>query len=171
MRKFLWGLFALVLSVSVAFGANNFLVQQPNGQWAIIKSVDDGTGAQQISNGIGPSASASFGITPIASGAAAASLVLKATPGNFYGAAAVNTTGTAGYCLIINATAAPGSGSAVTPLLFAALPASGTCSITPPGGIIPAVFSTGIVFLVSSNASPYIFTSGVITAALTGMIQ
>lgn len=117
-----------------------------------------------------PTASAGFAITPIASASAVASLVLKATAGNFYSGSAANVSGTAGFCLLINATAAPTTGSAVTPLIFAALPANGTCSISTLGGP-PAVFSTGIVFLVSSNASPYTFTSGTITAGISGMVM
>lgn len=119
---------------------------------------------------IDPTSAASAGITPTPSGSAVASLALKASPGNFYSATAVNVTATAGFCLIINAVSAPTTGSAVTPLEFAVLPASGQCSIGTDAGI-PSVFSTGITFLVSSNASPYIFTSGTITAAIWGKVQ
>lgn len=119
---------------------------------------------------ISPTAASGAAITPVASGAAAASLVLKASAGNLYSASAVNATATAGFCLVVNLTAAPGSGSAVTPLAFAVLPASGQCSINYAPGP-PAAFSTGITFLVSSNASPYTFTSGVITAGMSGLAQ
>jgi hypothetical protein len=117
-----------------------------------------------------PSASSTFGITPVASGSAGASLVLKAGAGNFYSGSAVNTTATAGFCLVVNATSAPSTGAAVTPLLFAVLPANGSCSLGVDSGI-PSVFSTGITFLVSSNASPFTFTSGTITAAISGKVQ
>lgn len=126
-----------------------------------------GTGMPTIVN---PSASASVGITPVAATSAVASLVLKATPGNFYSASAANVTATAGFCLVINAVSAPTTGSSVTPIFFATIPANGTCSISTLGGP-PAVFSAGIVFLVSSNASPFTFTSGAITAAISGMVQ
>ncbi len=110
------------------------------------------------------------GITPVASSSAGSSLVLKASAGNFYSGSAVNATSTAGFCLIINATSAPTTGSAVAPLAFAVLPASGQCSIGNDAGI-PSVFSTGITFLVSSNASPFTFTSGAITAAISGKVK
>lgn len=118
-----------------------------------------------------PTALSEGAITPTPSGSAVASLVLKASAGNFYSASAVNVSGTSGFCLVINATAAPGSGSAVTPVFFAPLPANGFCSIVGDDGNVPSAFGTGITFLVSSNASPYTFTSGTITAAISGRAQ
>ena len=117
-----------------------------------------------------PSATAANGITPVVSSAAEASHVLKASAGQLYSAYAVNTTATVGYCLIINATSAPTTGSAVTPLDFAVLPANGQCSFNyRPGPTV--TYGTGITFLVSSNSSPFTFTSGVITAAIHGDVQ
>jgi len=127
-----------------------------------------GTGILGISPA--PTAAAGAGIVPVASASAEASHVLKSSAGNFYSGSAFNATTTAGICMLINATAAPTTGSSVTPLAWSYLPASGQCSISTLGGP-PAYFSTGIVFLVSSNASPFTFTSGTITAAISGMVQ
>lgn len=107
-------------------------------------------------------------VRPQANASAGASLVLKASPGTFFYGQAANTTATAGFCLLIDATSAPNSGASVTPLAFAALPASGTCVL---GSGVPMSFLTGIVFLVSSNSSPFTFTSGTITAGIYGLAQ
>lgn len=115
-----------------------------------------------------PSATAAVGITPVVTGAAANNVVLKATPGNVYSAAATNLTTTAGFLVLLNVTASPADG-AITPLACAQLPSSGSASITYGG--IPAVFSTGIVAVVTSAASCFTKTTGTLTAHISGQVQ
>lgn len=159
------------LSVTLNAGSNGLITPgtagTPGSQVITMQGIASMT---PILQKLSPSASSVDGITPTASGSAGASLVLKASAGNFYSGSAVNTTATAGFCLIVNATSAPTTGSVVTPLMFAVLPANGSCSLGVDSGI-PSVFSTGITFLVSSNASPFTFTSGTITAAISGKVM
>lgn len=93
-----------------------------------------------------PTATATYGITPVVSSAAEANHVLKATPGNLYGLS-VTTGATAGYVLLFNATSAPADG-AVTPLFCYAIPASSSIGVT---FDIPAAFATGITASFSST--------------------
>jgi hypothetical protein len=159
------------VSVTLNAGSNGLLTTgtagSPGAQVVTMQGIASMT---PVLNKLAPSSASVDGITPVASGSAGASLVLKASAGNFYSGSAVNTTATAGFCLIVNSTSAPTTGSAVTPLMFAVLPANGSCSLGMDSGI-PSVFSTGITFLVSSNASPFTFTSGTITAAISGKVS
>jgi hypothetical protein len=102
-------------------------------------------------------------------GALAATLVIKASAGNLY---SVNTTGiaggSAGYLVIVNATAAPGNG-AITPLDFCYFSTPAGCSLS--HGTIPINYSTGIVALITTATTPYTYTSGVDTAAISGDYQ
>src|ERR1700674_269459 len=50
-------------------------------------------------------------VLPIVSAAAEATHVIKASPGNLYGIYATNLTGTAGFLVVLNATAAPADGA------------------------------------------------------------
>jgi hypothetical protein len=120
--------------------------------------------------GIVPSASPRAGLTPVVSASAEASHVLKSSSGNLYSVTATNLTTTAGFLAIVNATTAPTTGSAITPLACVPLPASGVANINynPGPG---ATYSTGITALVSSNASCFTFTSGTITAFISGAVQ
>jgi hypothetical protein len=108
-------------------------------------------------------------ITPVVSAAAESSHVLKASAGNFYSAYATNLTTTAGFLLIFNATSAPADG-AVTPLACVPLPASGNGSINNKPGPYQ-VYSTGITAVVSSAATCFTKTTGVITAFISGDVQ
>jgi hypothetical protein len=91
------------------------------------------------------------------------SLVAKASAGNLLGFYCNAITGAApGYCIAINATAAPSSGSSVTPIdlcYFDGTP--GGCSLSRIPTAIAA--STGIVILLSSAATPFTYTTGVDT--------
>lgn len=168
MRKFMWGLLALILTAGISLAANNILIQQPNGQFAIIKSIDDGTGVQTLSTTSTGSANAASGITPL-SALAATSLVVKATPGNFYDGYAVNRTATTGFIILYNATAAPAPGALTAGLVLGCspLPASGSGSLAV-NGSPPSVLSLGIVILISSAANCGTYTTGVITADVFG---
>lgn len=116
-----------------------------------------------------PTSSASIGITAATSTAAEASHVIKAAPGNLYSAYATNITSTAGFLVIVNATAAPGTGAltGATVLDCVALPASGSASINYAPNP-PKVYSIGIVALVTSASTCFTFTSGTITAFISG---
>lgn len=108
-------------------------------------------------------------ILPIVSASAEASHVFKASPGTVYGIYATNLTGTAGFLVVLNATTAPSDG-AITPLDCVPLPASGTASINfnPGPG---ATYNTGIVAVVTSAATCFTKTTGVITAFFRGAAQ
>jgi hypothetical protein len=116
-----------------------------------------------------PSSAATVGITPNVSAALENSHVFKATPGNLYSVYASNLTGGAsGFLQVFNATAAPADG-AVTPLVC--VPFSGGVAQAAYINLPPAVFSTGIVAVVSSATTCFTKTTGVLTAFLSGMVQ
>lgn len=108
-------------------------------------------------------------VTPIVTATAAASLVLKATPGRLYSVYATNNTATAGYLLILNAVSDPTSGT-VAPLACVPLPASGAASInyipTPAGQ-----YSVGITAVLTSASSCYTVTEGSITGFIAGTVK
>ena len=107
---------------------------------------------------IGVEDSATGGGVHAATGALASNLVLKAAPGALIDAACVGVSSSvAGYCVVINATAAPSSGAAITPLDVCAYPAGATgCAISRAGAADS--YSTGVVVLATSAASPFTYT-------------
>ena len=117
------------------------------------------------------SASSTYANSHGATSALAASLVLKASAGNLYSVNATAITGgAAGYLVVINATSAPTNGAAITPLdfcYFGANPAG--CSLS--HGHIPINYSAGMVALITTAASPYTYTSGTDTGAISGDFQ
>lgn len=127
----------------------------------------DANGRQNVV--ITPSSSLTVGITPIVSASAEATHVLKAAAGNLYSVYATNLTATAGFLTVLNATAAPGDG-AITPLECVPIAANGNASISFAGGP-PAAFSTGITVVVTSAATCFTKTTGVITAFIKGAVQ
>ena len=68
------------------------------------------------------------------------------------------------------ATSAPADG-AVTPIDCVPLPANGNTAINYAGGGPPEVFSTGITAVVTSAATCFTKTTGVITAFIHGAVQ
>ena len=102
------------------------------------------------------------------------SLVLKgsptASPGGVQYFHAENATTTSGYCVLYNATSAPGAGAltAANVLWFQSLPANGSCDFTA-AGVPPIPAGTGAVVLITSASTPYTYTTGVITAAIAGL--
>jgi hypothetical protein len=125
-----------------------------------------GTGTVSTLDGILPT------VTPVASASGAVnSLVLKASPavspGGVYFAHAENLTATAGWMILYNGTAAPGTGAltAANVLAFQSLPANGWADIN---RLPPIAASVGAVVLISSAANPFTYTTGVITAAIYG---
>jgi hypothetical protein len=130
-------------------------------------SVTQGTVPWVISKAPGtPTVSASGSVT---------SLVLDASPTTATGGVqyfhAENTTATGGYCILYNGTTAPGTGAltAANVLAFQLLPASGYCDWTATNAPIAA--SAGAVVLISSAATPFTYTTGVITASVYGLAQ
>lgn len=115
-----------------------------------------------------PSSAAANGLTPIVSTTAEATHVLKATPGNLYSVYAVNLTATAGFLTVLNLTSAPGDG-AITPLDVAVLPANGSANISFGSGP-PGVYSVGITAVLTSAATPFTKTTGVITGFIHGAV-
>jgi hypothetical protein len=106
-----------------------------------------------------------------ASGASAAitSLVAKASAGNLYGYNCTGVAGAAaGFCVAYNGTTAPSTGALtaanVLDYCYFGTTAAG-CSLSR----IPLAvnYSTGIVILVTSAATPYTYTTGTDTAAIT----
>lgn len=113
-----------------------------------------------------PSGAVAAGIVPVSSGAAASSLVIKASAGNLFGVYATNTTATNGFLLVFNAASAPADG-AVVPLACVSMAGNSTASISYDGGA-PARYGTGIVAVLSSGANCFTKTTGVITGFISG---
>ena len=118
---------------------------------------------------LAPSSSSSVGITPVVSTSAESSRVLKASGGNLYSVYATNLTATAGFLVILNATSAPVDG-AITPLECVPLPANGGVGLNYSPGP-PAVYSTGITAVITSAATCFTKTTGVITGFIRGAVQ
>lgn len=113
------------------------------------------TGANPVPSGGGaPSAAAASAITP-AVAVGASSLVLKNSPGNFYGASTVNNT-TAGFLILYNATTAPSGGAALTGSLILGCVAVGANSNGSIGDFaVPVRCSVGAVLLFSTATTTY----------------
>jgi hypothetical protein len=116
-----------------------------------------------------PSAAAVAGITPVVSTALENAHILKATAGNLYSVYSTNLTGGAsGFLLIFNAATAPPDG-AVTPLVC--VPFTGGVASANYQGLPPAVFSTGMVAVVSSGANCFTKLTGTLTAFISGLVM
>lgn len=114
-----------------------------------------------------PSAAFAQGSTPVVSGSAGATLVVKASPGTLYSIYATNHTATAGFLVVLNLTAAPADG-AITPLDCIPLPANGFAVYNP---LRPSAYSVGITAVVTSAAVCFTKTTGVITGFIKGVAQ
>ncbi len=112
-----------------------------------------------------PSATSTDGITPIASTAAEACHVMKASGGNLYSASGY--IGAAGFIMVFNATSAPADG-AVTPVAWLYAAAAGSWSLN--YGLMPAVFSTGITICASSTG-PLTKTAYSTNTVFSGNVQ
>lgn len=109
-------------------------------------------------------------IIPIVSTAAENNHILKASAGVLYGAYAANVTATAGWLIIVNQTTVPTTGALTGVVDFCYLPANGQCGINSKPGP-PTAYSTGLVALISSAASPLTYTTGTVTAVIHGEVQ
>lgn len=111
----------------------------------------------------------SIGVVPVVSTALEGSHVLKGGAGLLYGAYASNFTGgTTGNLLIFNATSAPADG-AVAPLVC--LPFNSSTLVGIDYSLAAASFSTGITAVISSAASCFTKTTGVITGFISGRVS
>jgi hypothetical protein len=129
------------------------------------------SGANPLPVTIDGSASASVGNLHAVTPALASALVMKNSAGNLYSVNATAITGgAAGYLVVVNAAAAPANGAAIAPLDFCYFPAGAAgCSLS--HGSIPINFPTGIVALITTAPSPYTYTNGTDTAAISGDYQ
>lgn len=116
-----------------------------------------------------PSSVAADGIVPVVSTSAEATHVLKSSGGNLYGVYAVNLTATSGFLAVTNTTSAPADG-AITPLACVPLAANSVASINYQPGP-PAVFVTGITAVITSAATCFTKTTGVITGFIGGAVK
>jgi hypothetical protein len=98
------------------------------------------------------------------------SLVAKASPGSLVGFNCTGIAGgAAGFCVAVNATSAPSTG-AITPLDFCYFDTSARgCSLNHLPGAIN--YTTGIVILMTSASSPYTYTTGTDTGAMSADYQ
>lgn len=115
---------------------------------------------------LAPTSNPVIGIVPVVTTTAVNTLVIKAAPGNLYSVYATNSSATGGFLLMFNAVAAPIDGT-VTP--FDCIPIAGTST----SGINyapnpPKYYSVGIVAVLSTGATCFTKTTGVITGFISG---
>ena len=130
-----------------------------------------GTAANPTHNVPSPTSSAALAVSHAATTSLTSSLLAKSSQGNLYGFSCTAITGgSAGYCVAVNASSVPSAG-AITGVLdacyFAA--AAGGCSMS--RATLPAGYSSGIVILVTSAATPFTYTTGTDTAFITADYQ
>ncbi len=95
--------------------------------------------------------------------------IIKASAGTLFGFNCTAITGgTAGYCVVVNAITAPTSG-AIAPLDVCYFNTAAGCSLSRLPIGIP--YSTGISVAISSNASPFTVTTGVLTGYIEADYQ
>lgn len=102
-------------------------------------------------------------ITPVATGVAAATLVLKATAGQMFSVTGA-ANGAVTYMIVQNSATAATTGT-VVPVFCAAIPANSTATIAPP---VPAVFTTGISVSLSSVSC---FSVTGVSSFIGGLVQ
>jgi hypothetical protein len=170
------GIAAFLIGVALALGSSvGALAQAP----ATVKlCVQNGTTCTPVNSGTPLPVTAT--VTPGAitfshasTTALGTSLVAKNTAGSLAGYNCTGVTGgAAGYCIAYNGSSAPGTGALtganVLDFCYFDTTARG-CSLSR----IPSVvaYSAGIVILVSSAASPYTYTTGTDTAAISADYQ
>lgn len=119
-----------------------------------------------------PSSAATSATSQATTAALAASLAVKATPGNLYGFYCNAITGGAsGYCVAYNATAAPGTGALTGASVLDVCYFNGAAGCSLNRIPMPRNYSTGIVILVTSAATPFTYTTGVDTAYISADFQ
>ena len=170
MRAKLFGALALVLGLFIC---------APAWSQGVTRVCVESIGANGSNNCVDASATNPFPVTATpgtvshaSTTALGTSLVAKASAGTLFGFNCTGVTGGAvGYCIAYNGTSAPGTGALtganVLDFCYFDSTARG-CSL---GRYNPVVYSTGIVVLVSSAASPYTYTTGTDTAAVSADYQ
>lgn len=146
----------------------------PSGGVLSVQGVSGGTPLPTAGTAtIVPLSTSAAAVSHASTSALATSLVAKASAGNLfaYNCTAI-TGGSPGYCIVYNGTAAPSTGALTGTLVldqcyFPATAQGCALSRTPYG----AQYSTGIVILVTSATTPYTYTTGVDTAAITADFQ
>lgn len=101
---------------------------------------------------------------PIVNTTAGNNLVLKTTAGSLCTYTVVNVTATAGFVVVLNATAAPADG-VITPIDCRTIAANGTVTVN---WETPLYLNTGITIVVTSAATCFTKTTGAITAFISG---
>lgn len=125
--------------------------------------------AGRLCDSSAPTANATAALSHASTTALGTSLVAKATPGNLYAFNCTGITGAAaGYCIAYNGTAAPSTGALTGANVLDFCPFDTTtkgCTLSK----IPMAtnYSAGIVILISSAATPYTYTTGTDTGAIT----
>ena len=103
------------------------------------------------------------------SAAAEATHIFKATPGNLFSIYATNLTAAVGFLAVVSQATVPADG-AIVPLDCVPLPANGNASINFfPGP--PTPYQNGIVAILTSAASCFVKTTGVIAGFIKADIQ
>src|SRR5580693_6934781 len=94
------------------------------------------------------------------------SLVVKAAPGSLVGFNCTGIAGgSAGFCVAVNATTAPSTGT-IVPVDFCYFDTTARgCSLNHLPGAVN--YTTGIVILMTSAVSPYTYTTGTDTGAIS----
>jgi hypothetical protein len=109
-------------------------------------------------------------IAPVVTAALANFLVVKGSAGALFSVYASNLTGGAsGNLLVFNSATLPADGGSKQPVICA--PFSGGVASANYLGLPPATFSAGITAAVSSAASCFTLTTGVLTAFISGMAR
>ncbi len=109
-------------------------------------------------------------LTPVTTGATGGtSLVLKSYPGQLVSAYAGNPSATAGMLAILNLTAAPSSGVAITPIDCVPLAANGTALINNRPGPFKH-YNVGLTAVISNSCSTFT-AGGPTTAFISGDVQ
>jgi hypothetical protein len=105
-----------------------------------------------------------------ASASLVTSLVAKAAPGSLVGFNCTGIAGgSAGFCVAVNATSAPSTG-AVVPLDWCYFDTTARgCSLNHLPGAVN--YTTGIVILMTSATTPYTYTTGTDTGAISADYQ
>ena len=113
-------------------------------------------------------------ISHVSTTALATSLVAQSGPSHAlvgFNCTAI-TGGAAGYCVAYNATSAPGTGALTGSLVLDFCyfdTTSRGCSLSRAPGAVP--YSAGIVILLTSAATPYTYTTGTDTGAISADSQ
>ena len=157
-----WNIGSITTLPALPAGSNIIGAVTQSGTWNV---ADSSVVAQIAASAVTQPSS----VASVASSSLEASHVLKAAAGKLQRLVVVNSTSTAGFVCVLNATSAPSSGTGISPVWVDRLPASGSVEIQF-GEWAPLSFSTGCTVVVTSNASPFTFTSGTITAYIAGLV-